>query len=58
MNKGIPIKAWAMALIIIATTFLANAQKTDDTQDLYTGNPIVPNIVLEDGHMRVYGDKI
>jgi arabinoxylan arabinofuranohydrolase len=58
MNKELPIKAFATALIIAATTLTAIAQKTDDTQDLYTGNPIVPNIGLDDGHMRIYGDKI
>ena len=29
-----------------------------NAQCLYTGNPIVPNIGLDDGHMRVYGDRI
>lgn len=48
----------AVAIIIVVVQLRAIAQKADHTHDLYTGNPIVSNIGLVDGHMRIFNERI
>ncbi len=51
-------KALITVLISTMAYLSAFAQTIDSNPDLRAGNPIVPNIGLTDGHMRVYGDRI
>ena len=37
---------------------IVNQHNNHSSPALHPGNPIVPNVGLDDGHIRVYGDKI
>jgi len=50
--------ALTATIILLTGQFACRAQNAGHTDDVFTGNPIVPNIGLDDGHMRVYGDRI
>ena len=52
------IKISVFTVIIAMANLTAIAQKMKCRQNVSTGNLIVPNIGLDDGHMRVYGDRI
>ena len=56
--KNIKVKIVVFTLIIAMAALSAIAQEIHGNQNVCTGNPIVPNIGLDDGHMRVYGDRI
>ena len=55
---NIKVKIIVFTLIISMANLSAIAQKTHGNQNVCTGNPIVPNIGLDDGHMRVFGNRI
>ena len=55
---NVKVKFIAVALIFSIKGQSVVAQETHSKQNLYAGNPIVPNIGLDDGHMRVFGDRI
>jgi arabinoxylan arabinofuranohydrolase len=54
-NNRLPFMA---ALFCVFSIISVVAQKNPYQQNVYTGNPIVPNIGLDDGHMHVFGDRI
>ena len=51
-------KITVITMIFAMANLTAFAQKKHCQQNIFTGNPIVPNIGLDDGHMRVFGDRI
>jgi len=55
---NITVKTTVISMIFAMVNLTAVAQKKHNIQTIHTGNPIVPNIGLDDGHMRVYGDRI
>ncbi len=46
------------ALFCVFSIISVVAQKIPYQQNICAGNPIVPNIGLDDGHMRVFGNRI
>jgi len=54
----IKAKIIVFILFISLTSLTVVAVKEHQKPIICTGNPIVPNIGLDDGHMRVYGDRI
>jgi arabinoxylan arabinofuranohydrolase len=49
---------FAVALLCVLSIISGVAQEIPYKQSVCEGNPIVPNIGLDDGHMRVFGNRI
>lgn len=57
-NRKSSVKIGLLFLVITTASLSIIAQKMQSKLNIITGNPIVPNIGLDDGHMRVFGDRI